>query len=247
MAERTCKRCERTLPLEAFSRHKDGHQWWCRECFKAYFRERGQLHLDQVSAAKGARRKRAHARVIQLLTTSPCVDCGERDPRVLEFDHTGEKITEVATLVGDGTRIDLIEAEIAKCDVVCCNCHRRRTYLRRGTTRTPASTQRITDWRIRRNIEWIYNVLSRATCCDCGVGDPLVLQFDHQGLKRKNVMNMAWEGYGMNTIEHEMSKCAIRCASCHRRKTLAERNSFRHRASTAPDTPAKLRVDGPLA
>ena len=61
-------------------------------------------------------------------------------------------------------------------------------------------------------------------------------------------MTMAWEGYGMDTIQIEMNKCEIRCASCHRRKTAVERNTFRHRAmTTAADPPAKLKPDGPLA
>ena len=233
MSERWCKRCERSLPLEAFNRCKDGHQWWCRECFKAYFRERGKLHVEQVNASRDARRDRAHARVLAHLTSSACADCREQDPIVLEFDHVGEKTTEVAALVCGSARIDLIDAEVANCEVVCCNCHRRRTYLRRGTTRTPESAQRITNWRIRRHLEWIYNVLNRSKCEDCGIADPLVLEFDHLGLKRKNVMTMVWEGYSMETIENEMSKCDIRCANCHRRKTLAERNSFRHRAGQA--------------
>ena len=96
------------------------------------------------------------------------------------------------------------------------------------------SAERIKDWRIRRTFEWLYNYLSRSKCIDCGLADPLVLEFDHIGLKRKNVMTMAWEGYGMDTIQIEMNKCEIRCANCHRRKTLAQTNSFRHRAHTAP-------------
>jgi hypothetical protein len=244
---RRCKRCERTLPLTAFNRHKDGHQWWCRACFKSYFRERGQRHIEQVNASRDARRERAHEYVWAHLQRVGCADCGEHDPRVLEFDHVSDKTAEVAALVGRSTRIDVIEAEIAKCEVVCCNCHRRRTYLRRGATRTRASAERIKDWRIRRNLEWIYSLLSRSQCTDCGIKDPLVLEFDHIDMKRKSVMSMVWEGYGMDTIQIEMNKCDIRCANCHRRKTLAERNSFRHRAGTAPGARAKLEPDGPLA
>ena len=247
MSERRCNRCEQTLPLTAFNRHGNGHQWWCRECFKAYFQQRGQLHLQQVNSSRDARRTRAHEYVLTHLQGTSCADCGERDPRILEFDHIAGKTTEVSALVGRCTRVDLIEAEIAKCAVVCCNCHRRRTYGRRGVTRTQQSAERIKDWRIRRNFEWLYNVLSRSQCVDCGINDPLVLEFDHIGMKRKAVMTMAWEGYGQDTIQIEMNKCDIRCANCHRRKTLAERNSFRHRAATASDAPAKLELDGPLA
>jgi hypothetical protein len=233
VSERRCKRCERTLPLDAFNRYKDGHQWWCRECFKAYFRERGQVHIRQVTAARDLRRERAHRHVLARLDGVVCADCGESDVLVLEFDHLAEKTTEVSALVAASTRIDLIDLEIAKCEVVCCNCHRRRTYLRRGTTRTRESAERIKNWRVRRNLEWLYSYLARSKCVDCGIADALVLEFDHIAMKRKNVMTMAWEGYGQDTIQIEMNKCEIRCANCHRRKTSADRNSFRHRTKTA--------------
>jgi hypothetical protein len=233
--------------MDAFNRHKDGHQWWCRECFKQYFRERGQLHIEQVNASRDARRERAHVHVLEYLTKNGCADCDETDPIVLEFDHVAGKTTEVSALVGRSTRIDLISAEIERCDVVCCNCHRRRTYARRGVTRAPQSAERITDWRIRRNIESLYTVLARSHCTDCGIADPLVLEFDHVGMKRKNVMTMAWEGYGQDSIQIEMNKCVVRCANCHRKKTSAERGSFRYRAGTLARRPAKLDEDGPLA
>ena len=238
--ERRCKRCERTLPLEAFNRYKDGHQWWCRECFKQYFRDRGKVHIDQVNKSREARRERAHEHVLRALVECACADCGETDPRVLEFDHIGAKTAEVSVLVARCLSPDVISAEIAKCEVVCCNCHRARTYLRRGTDRTVQSAQRIKDWRIRRNLEWLYTVLSNAACVDCGISGSLYLEFDHIGLKRKNVMTMAWEGYGQDTIQIEMNKCEIRCANCHRRKTSAERNSYRHRVATRSNLPAKL-------
>jgi hypothetical protein len=185
VGERRCKRCEQTLPLEAFNRYKDGYQWWCRECFKAYFRERGSLHLEQVGAARDARRERAHRHVLAQLENTSCADCGETDVVVLEFDHVDEKTGEVGALVTSSTRIDLIDLEIAKCEVVCCNCHRRRTYLRRGATRTVRSAERIKDWRIRRNLEWLYGYLSRSQCIDCGIADVLVLEFDHIAMKRR--------------------------------------------------------------
>jgi hypothetical protein len=140
--------------------------------------------------------------------------------------------------------LDLIEAEIEKCEVVCCNCHRRRTYLRRGVDRTVESTVTIPNWKIRRNVAWIYEYLSRARCTDCGLADPLVLEFDHVSGKRRNVTAMAWTGYGIKSIEAEVAKCEVRCANCHRRKTSAERNTFRHRRGALVDGPAKLDEQG---
>ena len=56
-------------------------------------------------------------------------DCGANDPRVLEFDHRdpNTKLDHVTSLARRGAAWARIEAEIAKCDIRCANCHRRRT------------------------------------------------------------------------------------------------------------------------
>ncbi|MCA9900172.1 MAG: HNH endonuclease [Ardenticatenaceae bacterium] len=59
----------------------------------------------------------------------PCIECGEADPAVLEFDHVrGEKRSEVTKLMRDGYTLKIIQAEIEKCVVLCANCHKRKTY-----------------------------------------------------------------------------------------------------------------------
>jgi hypothetical protein len=71
--------------------------------------------------------------VLEYLLTHPCVDCGETDPVVLEFDHLRDKLGNISAMYGHAWRSIL--AEIAKCDVVCANCHRRRTARRVGAFR----------------------------------------------------------------------------------------------------------------
>lgn len=63
----------------------------------------------------------------------PCVDCNESDPRVLELDHVrGKKVAGVSQLVHNTTSLKRIDEEIAKCEVVCANCHRIRTCDTQG-------------------------------------------------------------------------------------------------------------------
>ncbi len=68
------------------------------------------------------------------LTEHPCVDCGNADVRVLDFDHRPEfdKRDDVMSLVRDGNSRRTIDAEIAKCDVRCRNCHAIVTLERAG-------------------------------------------------------------------------------------------------------------------
>ncbi len=70
--------------------------------------------------------------LIDYFTEHPCADCGETDALVLEFDHLRDKKFDIAVnLITVGMKT-LLE-EIVKCEVVCANCHRRRTFRRAGS------------------------------------------------------------------------------------------------------------------
>lgn len=71
--------------------------------------------------------------MIAYLQNNSCVDCGENDIRCLEFDHVHppEKYKEVSVIVNKHT-VDCLTKEIAKCDVRCRNCHKRRTDKQRA-------------------------------------------------------------------------------------------------------------------
>jgi hypothetical protein len=61
------------------------------------------------------------------------VDCGEADPVVLQFDHVSDDKTEdVGRMLSWAVSWKRILQEIAKCEVVCANCHARRTAKRHG-------------------------------------------------------------------------------------------------------------------
>lgn len=91
-------------------------------------------YLDyKVPDAGPSRRKREVQSIINdYLKTHPCIDCGEDDIIVLEFDHRNpdEKSFTIASATSKRfVTPQIILDEIAKCDVRCANCHRRRTYV----------------------------------------------------------------------------------------------------------------------
>jgi hypothetical protein len=68
------------------------------------------------------------------INNSVCQDCKiSYPPHMLDFDHVrGTKVDGIANMI-KGANIDLIIEEINKCEIVCANCHRHRTWIRRGT------------------------------------------------------------------------------------------------------------------
>ncbi len=74
------------------------------------------------------------AYLIELFRKHPCADCGESDPLVLEFDHLGHKNFGIAAALRNRNWQSILD-EIDACEVVCANCHRRRTALRGGFAR----------------------------------------------------------------------------------------------------------------
>jgi hypothetical protein len=232
---RWCSRCSRLRGESSFNRHPDGLQWWCRDCFKRYYEEQRARHRSRNNALKTARVIEAQAFVLEYLRARPCVDCGEADPVVLEFDHVGTKRAEISTLVRRGVRRPVLEAEIARCEVVCANCHRRRTARRSRWRRADAALSG--PWRSKaheRNVRFAIRALQESGCSDCSEADVCVLDFDHIGAKTGNVMQLARSEVGLRRLGEEIAQCVVRCANCHRRRTAHERGHYRTRAEIPP-------------
>lgn len=103
-----------------------------REACRAYY-HRSEATREKVQIRKRERVERNKKFVYAWLQNHPCVDCKEDDPIVLEFDHLGDKAGEIYQMAADGLALQRIECEIAKCEVVCANCHKRRTARRSGS------------------------------------------------------------------------------------------------------------------
>lgn len=228
---RRCKRCSKWQPLSSFNRYRDGHQWWCRECFRAYFKDRGDRHRREVAIAKRRRIRIARQFIRGHLESHPCADCGESDIDVLEFDHQGPKRGDVSALVLDGLSLDALEKEVSGCEVVCANCHRRRTAARLGSWRLKPILDEPTPSFMtgkNRNRRLIRDVMLASGCVDCAVKDLIVLEFDHVAVKTANISKLVSDGSSVAHLLGEMEQCEVRCANCHRRETKARRRAQRH-------------------
>ncbi len=138
---RRCGVCGESKPMEAFAwrrRKKVQRDSMCRECRRAYGRKHYEANRERyIQNAAALRRKNRVERtayLIEYFESHSCVVCGESDPVVLEFDHLRDKEFDVCQGLAERSWQSVLN-EIAKCDVVCANCHRRRTAERRGSVR----------------------------------------------------------------------------------------------------------------
>lgn len=73
------------------------------------------------------------SRVNAYLAEHPCVDCGDDELLMLDFDHVrGEKRETISVMVTACFSWEAIASEIAKCEVRCVRCHRRKTAVQLG-------------------------------------------------------------------------------------------------------------------
>lgn len=138
---RRCGRCGEDKPVTEFAwRRKPQGQRdnMCRRCRAAYKREHYEANKQRYIAQAAVQKQRAllerTALLIEFFATHPCSNCGESDPVVLEFDHLRDKAFNISQVFRDRSWQTILD-EIEKCEVVCANCHRRRTARRRRALR----------------------------------------------------------------------------------------------------------------
>jgi hypothetical protein len=131
-----CPRCGETKDHSAFHLNRmrrDGLQSICKSC-------RAVIDHDRYERQRGTRKPtRTWERgrrlwLLSLKTGRPCTDCGKIFlPQVNQWDHLpgNLKLGNISTSLRDRSRQEILD-EIAKCELVCANCHALRTFERAG-------------------------------------------------------------------------------------------------------------------
>lgn len=133
---KVCSKCDEAKPLDEFytRKYRPGHGGGlyahCKTCHKT-----GTV-AHHKGAGKSVRRKNVKEYTVRRrvllwqIKDTPCADCGGRfPPYVMDFDHkdpTQKEFTIAAYL--NRVSLERLMAEVAKCDIVCANCHRIRTH-----------------------------------------------------------------------------------------------------------------------
>jgi hypothetical protein len=123
-----CSKCKQNKPFSEFSKKKDGYQGYCKSCVKIYYKGyyNSPKEKERIRKNNAALRKRKQD-LIKTAKSVPCKDCGQTYPSyVMDFDHKKDKNFTIAT--HSKYSLKQIKEEIAKCDIVCANCHRERTH-----------------------------------------------------------------------------------------------------------------------
>ncbi|HUQ44000.1 MAG TPA: hypothetical protein VM451_06255 [Candidatus Limnocylindria bacterium] len=193
----------------------------------AYYAANRQREIDRVR-----RRQNATVAFLRRLREVPCADCGGRfQPIQMDFDHR-DPATKAFTICSGPASLksrEVLSAEVAKCDVVCANCHRLRSRARHRqwlATRTQSQAPRIEEYRRRwrRNAE-ILDQLRSVPCADCGARfAQCSMDFDHPDPSQKLRSVTRLVNGSLDVLLAEASKCDIVCANCHRVRTFHRRS-----------------------
>jgi transposase len=142
-----CIDCHVEKPLDQFpSRWDNGRpSGRCRPCWNAY--QRGYAARNRAASKADQKRSREKRKAVHGTRAVPsetmlpfrhrnrailwvlkerggCVDCGTKDPRVLQFDHVdGAKVKDLGLLASGYASVEKLLAEVAKCVIRCANCH----------------------------------------------------------------------------------------------------------------------------
>jgi len=128
--EKTCTGCKERKPFADFNKKSSGKfglQAYCRQCSSEHGRAFYHKKLDHNRARVSKRKKELLAKFEAYKAVQVCLVCDEATYCCLEFHHldAGEKDLEVSVMARKGYSWERVMEEIAKCAVLCSNCHKK--------------------------------------------------------------------------------------------------------------------------
>lgn len=137
---KTCSKCgvskdnsEYSWSIRGIKKHSACNSCRAKERLDYYQRNK-EKELKYKAERQVNKREEARHFVFTYLSANSCIDCGEKDPFVLTFDHVkGSKKMNISQMVNQGYSIEAIKKEMSLCVVRCANCHMRIEKQRRGT------------------------------------------------------------------------------------------------------------------
>lgn len=130
--DKVCTKCNVEQDEILFGWRKRGvsrHEQ-CKSCKakhnKSYYKRHSAKLKVESRKRRLERQNHNQEALYRYLLAHPCIECGESEPILLEFDHLGDKSNGIANMIAHQSW-DTIELEISKCQVLCVVCHRFKT------------------------------------------------------------------------------------------------------------------------
>lgn len=131
-----CKEKKRKSKFRFKDKIKGTLQPYCIPCNVAYQKEHYEKNKIRYRQAAKERNQAVKDYVRKVKNTTPCTDCRKQYPYyVMEFDHLRDKEHSIADLTSQlHASLKRVKQEMAKCEVVCSNCHKARTWNRMASS-----------------------------------------------------------------------------------------------------------------
>lgn len=122
-----CNKCkiEKSESEFNFNKSKDRLEYHCKKCHSDYLKVHYQKNKEYYKAKSTKRVSEIREWFQTYKIDLKCETCGENHPACIEFHHTKNKELEVSDTIANGWGKERILSEIAKCKVLCSNCHRK--------------------------------------------------------------------------------------------------------------------------
>ena len=135
METKVCTKCKQELPFDNFrwkNKSQNLKHSQCKECQKVQEKQHYQNSKERQQSVKSTAvfQKERNIMLVEQAKKCGCKKCGEKRNYVLDFHHivAEEKIWDIAHMIKSSGEKTLLE-ELAKCDVLCANCHREFHFL----------------------------------------------------------------------------------------------------------------------
>lgn len=206
-----CKSCVRIITMEYRIKNRNrilsNRRKWRTE------------NKDKINKQKKIHRLKFIKKVLKYIDSikkGPCMDCNQSFPiKCMDFDHRpGEiKHKNITAYKSGNSSMKVIKREIAKCDLVCGNCHRLRTFSRYQKSKNPSITTR----RRAALQDFVNSFKIKCELCNMNFKS-CQLDFDHLDpqTKKDGISNMVAKRMAKSIILEEIKKCRIICVNCHR-------------------------------
>jgi len=139
MKTKVCPKCGKRKRLEFFSfrnKGKNTRNSQCKVCHKAYVQDHytrnKAKYKEKAIVNNKIYQQRSRNFIWEYLCSHACVDCGETNPLVLDFDHLKTKKFEISNATSMAIALPTLIKEINKCAIRCANCHRIKTAKELG-------------------------------------------------------------------------------------------------------------------